>query len=147
MITYVDTSTLVKLLIEEEGSGSAALIWDTADALASVALITVEARSALASAQRQERLTEAQYERAKMELSALSDELAIVLVTEELILDAAELAEQDALRAYDAIHLAAALSVDANLLTSADAGLCSAAQKRGLHIANPLEAGGGDEFR
>ena len=39
MITYVDTSTLFKLIIDEEGSDRAALIWSSADAVAAVTLI------------------------------------------------------------------------------------------------------------
>jgi hypothetical protein len=37
------------------------------------------------------------------------------------------------------MHLAAALTVEAEILTSADAALCDAAERRGLHIANPLD--------
>ena len=31
MITYIDTSTLLKLLIEEDGSAQAEVIWSAAD--------------------------------------------------------------------------------------------------------------------
>ena len=55
-----------------------------------------------------------------------------------LIVDAADLAEAEALRGYDAVHLAAAVTVGATVFTSADSELCAAAQRRGLHIANPL---------
>ena len=50
MITYVDTSSLLKLIVEEPGSDRAALIWDTADALAAASVIVVEGRAALAAA-------------------------------------------------------------------------------------------------
>ena len=82
MITYVDTSSLLKLLIDEEGSERAELIWDTADVLAGSALIVVEARAALAAAERGARLTAAQHREARSELAALVDELSIVEVTE-----------------------------------------------------------------
>jgi len=62
-----------------------------------------------------------------------------VEITEDLIARASDLTEREALRGYDAIHLAAALTVHAHVLTSADADLCEAAQRRGLHVANPLE--------
>ena len=52
---------------------------------------------------------------------------------------AADLAEDEHLRGYDAVHLAAALTVEAEILTSADTALCEAAERRGLHIANPLD--------
>lgn len=139
MITYIDTSSLLKLLIEEDGSDRAALIWDTADALVSVALIVVEGRAALAAARRGRRLSISQHQRALDEFAALVEELAIVEVTEDLLTSAADLAEDEGLRGYDAVHLAAALTVEATVLSSADADLCHAAERRGLHVANPLE--------
>lgn len=140
MITYVDTSTLLKLVVEEEGSGVAAVIWDSADALVSVGLVVVEARAALAAARRAGRLTADHHREAKQETEALVDELHLIDVGDGLIAAAAVLAEADALRGYDAVHLAGALLVEAEVLTSADGALCEAASGRGLHIANPLGA-------
>jgi len=138
VITYVDTSSVLKLLVDEDGSERAELIWDTADALVSSALIVVEGRAALAAAQRGRRLSAAQHRRARDEFALLVDELTIAEVTEDLIASAAELAEVESLRGYDAVHLAAALTVGATVLSSADTALCSAAERRGLHVANPL---------
>ncbi|MDD9372335.1 MAG: type II toxin-antitoxin system VapC family toxin [Acidimicrobiales bacterium] len=139
MITYVDTSSLIKLLIDEDGSERAGLIWDSADALASIAPIVVEGRAALAAAQRGRRLSTSQHRRARDEFTDLVDELFIVEVTEDLLAGAADLAEEESLRAYDAVHLAAALTVEATVLSSADTDLCSAAHRRGLHVANPRD--------
>lgn len=138
MITYVDTSTLLKLVIEEEGSDRAGTIWTSADTVASVSLITVEARAALAAARRGRRITAAQHADAREELDALLADLHIVEPTMELIADAADLADDEGLRGYDAVHLAAALLVEATVLSSADTDLCTAAERRGLHVANPL---------
>lgn len=138
MITYVDTSSLLKLIIDEEGSEEAGVIWDQADALASVILVVVEARAALASAVRNRRLTLRQLHQAKVVLDTLVEELNLVEVSEELINIAAQLAEDEALRGYDAVHLAAALFIGAPILTSADDDLCEAANRRGLYVANPL---------
>lgn len=138
MITYVDTSTLLKLVVDEEGSDRAELVWQAGDTLASVSLVLVEARAALAAAARGRRLTAAQHRDAKAALLLLVGDLHVVEVTEGLVADAADLAEIEALRGYDAVHLAAALSVGASVLTSADGALCEAAARRGLHVANPL---------
>lgn len=138
MITYIDTSTLLKLIIEEEGSERAMTIWSSADAVASVNLIVVEARAALAGARRIRRLTDTQHRSAVAELEVLLSDLHIVAVTDELVADAAELAAHEGLRGYDAVHLAAALALGATVLSSADTALCDAAARRGLHIANPL---------
>jgi uncharacterized protein len=138
VITYVDTSTFLKLLVEEEGSDRAALVWDAADMLASVSLIVVEARAALAAATRGARLTTRQHKQAKNELSTLTGDLHLAAVTDELIALAANLAETEGLRGYDAVHLAAALHLGASVLTSADEALCDAAGRNGMHVANPL---------
>ncbi|MBX3315199.1 MAG: type II toxin-antitoxin system VapC family toxin [Actinobacteria bacterium] len=137
MITYIDTSTLLRLLIEEAGSDRAGTIWDAADELVSAALIVVEGRAALAAARRGSRLTARQHRRAREEFDALVEQLSLVEITEDLILDAAELAELHGRQGYDAVHLAAAISVETTILTSADAALCEAATSRGLHVAGP----------
>jgi predicted nucleic acid-binding protein len=139
VITCVDTSTLIKLIIDEDGSDRAEAVWQAADAVASAGLIVVEARAALVAAARGGRLTSEQHADAKMGLDQLVDDLHLVQITEQLLLDAAELAELEGLRGYDAVHLAAALTVGAAVLTSADDALCEAAARRGLHIANPLQ--------
>jgi len=138
VITYIDTSSLLKLLIDEDGSDRVELIWDTADTLASVALIVVESRAALATARRGRRLSISQHQRAVDEVTALIDEISIVEVTKDLLEHAAQLAEEESLRGYDAVHLAAALAVEATVLSSADTDLCDAAERRGLHVSNPL---------
>jgi len=140
LIIYVDTSTVLKRLFDEDGSAQADVIWNAADALVSAVLVVVEARAALSAAQRGGRLTAAERRDAKAELAHLFEEVAFVEITDVLIADAAELAEAEALRGYDALHLAAALAVEATVLSSADVALCDAAERRGLHVANPLEA-------
>jgi predicted nucleic acid-binding protein len=138
MITYVDTSTLLTLVVDEEGSDRAAVVWSSAGVVAAVSLIEVEARSALAAAARAGRLTPARHTEAKTQLGSLIAELYVVEVTRTAIADAARLAEVDGLRGSDAVHLAAALTIGAVVLTSADDALCDAAEHHGLHVANPL---------
>ena len=138
MITYVDTSTLLKLVVDEKGSDRAGVIWASAESVAAVSLIEVEARSALAAAARAGRITADQHTEAKTELGTLMNDLYLVEVTRTVIADAAQLAEADGLRGYDAVHLAAALMIGAAVLTSADDALCDAADRHGLHVANPL---------
>lgn len=138
MITYIDTSTLLKILIEEPGSDRATVVWSTAAEVASVALIVVEARAALATATRLGRLTSAQHALAKAELSTLLGNLHLVSVDDEVLVDAAEVAESESLRGYDAVHLAAAMLIGATVFSSADRELCAAAQRQGMYVANPL---------
>lgn len=53
---------------------------------------------------------------------------------------AGDLATKHGLRCYDAVHLAAAHLVGADVFSSADRRLCDAASSTGLHVANPIEA-------
>ena len=138
MITYVDTSTLIKLIVEEAGSERAELIWRTADSVASVSLVVVEAHAALAAAARDKRLSSKQLGVAQEELAQLVAGIHLVDVTAELIESAAELAQSESLWGYDVVHLAGAVFVEAAILTSADNDLCAAARRQGMHEANPL---------
>lgn len=52
---------------------------------------------------------------------------------------ARKLAPDHALRGYDAVHLAAATMVGADVFTSADSALCDAAAREGMLVANPLD--------
>jgi predicted nucleic acid-binding protein len=140
VIPYVDTSTLIKLIIEEAGSERAALIWDTADDLTTVRLTKVEARATLAAAARARRITPPQHRAAVEELELLWSSLIVVEVTAALIEQAGEIAASHSLRGYDAVHLAAAIAARADMLSSSDKRLCAAAKAEGMHIANPLDS-------
>ncbi len=139
MITYVDTSTLLKLIIEEPGSDEAAALWDQSDVLASVRILYAEARAALAAARRSGRLAPGQHRQALKALEDLWSQVSIVEVDGDLVQAAAELAERHGLRGYDAVHLAAALLVGADVFTSADRLLCNAARAEGFHVAEPMD--------
>ena len=139
MITYVDTSVLVKLLVAEQGTDAATRIWDASDSLVSVSLVQVEARAALAAAARAGRLGRAQLRRTRTSLDELLDQMELVQVTSQLVDDASELADVEQLRGYDAVHLAGALLVTADVMASADHELCAAAGKQGLLVANPVD--------
>lgn len=141
MITYVDTSVLIKLLIAETGSDRAGRIWESSDHLASVSLIVVEARAAIAAAEMRGRLTQVQHRRVKRALLGLVDQIDVVRVSDELIGVASDIAESEHLRGYDAVHLAAALLVGADVVATADGDLSAAALRQGLLVADPTRPG------
>jgi uncharacterized protein len=138
MTTYVDTSTLLKLFIEEPGSTKAVAIWEAADAVVASQLIVVEAHAAIAAAARGRRLTRDQHDQAKTSLKVTVEDVFLAAVTEQIVDHACVLAEDHGLRGYDAVHLATALSISATVFTSADAKLCEAAARVGFHVANPI---------
>ncbi len=100
-------------------------------------LRTPEARAALAAARRASRLSKRGLERAREEFEAIWPQLEVVEVSRELVRRAGDLAELEGLRGYDAVHLAAALRIDADVMASADRALCQAAARHGRAIANP----------
>jgi predicted nucleic acid-binding protein len=140
VITYVDTSTLIKLLIDEVGTAEAAAIWDESDVLATVRVAHVEARAALAAAQQQRRISPTIFLSANTGLEMLWSQLSVVEIDDELMRLAGDLATTHGLRGYDAVHLAAAHLVGANVFSSADRRLCEAASSSGFHVANPVDA-------
>ena len=137
MITYVDTSVLIKLLVEEHGSPEAAQLWDRADTLATCRLTYVEATAALAAAHRAKRLDDDAERTSRRGLEHLWDQCYVIEIDEAVASQAALLARAEQLRGYDAVHLAAALSIHATVMASADRDLCRAAAARGLHVADP----------
>jgi uncharacterized protein len=140
VITYVDTSTLIKLLIDEVGTAEAAAIWDEADRLVTVRIARVEARAAIAAAKRQHRISATAFRSAVAGLDMLWSQLSVVEIDEDLTQLAGDLATTHGLRGYDAVHLAAAHLVGAHVFSSADRRLCDAAGSSGFHVANPIEA-------
>ena len=137
MIAYFDTSAIVPLVVDELGTEAAGRIWDVADRLISSRLARVEARAALAQAARMGRLTSQQLQAAKRELDGLLDQLDLVDIDDELVRSAAELAESHALRAYDAVHLAAAARLEADdvVIVAGDRALLAGARAMGFAIA------------
>ena len=140
MITYVDTSTLIKLLISEVGTSEAGLIWDEADVLATARVCHIEARAALSAARQLGRIDPDVLRAAVAGLEVLWSQLSVVEIDEALMRLAGELAAAINLRGYDAVHLAAARLVGADVFSSADYRLCAAASAAGFYVANPIEA-------
>jgi uncharacterized protein len=110
MIVYFDTSALLKLLIEEEGSDEAAELWVLADVVAAARLAYPESRAGLAAAVRARRLSDEGHDAALGQLRRRWRQLNIVDLDQELAEKAGDLAQRHALRALDAIHLASALA-------------------------------------
>ena len=134
MIAYFDTSAIVPLVIDEPGSELARAHWLGADRLVTVRLALVEARAALAHARRGRRITGAQHRAAVDELPDLFEQVEFVDIDEALVARAGAIAEDRALRAYDAVHLAAAVTIDEPRLVvvAGDVALLTAARAEGL---------------
>ena len=146
---YVDTSALVKRYIDEVGSGwvRVKLGGSLPSSVIVVHLVIVEMTSALARRKREGILTPGEYERVKAAFrSDCLNGYRIVTVVDGVIDEATRLLEHYPLRAYDAVHLAAALVANRHLLAdgltpliflSADDRLNDAASAEGLAVDNP----------
>lgn len=110
-VAYFDSSALVKLVIDEDGSDDAALLWDGADSVLSSRVTHPEVRAALAAAERGARLDAPAHLKAKAAWEELRQALRYVEVTAQLESEAGDLAEQHALSGFDAIHLASAVTL------------------------------------
>lgn len=134
---YFDTSAVVKLLVEEPGTELAAAAWRAADEVVASGLLYPEARAALAAARRGGRLNVKQLGSARDLLEQVWDQLAVVNAGPEILQMAGDLAELEALRGFDAVHLASALTAEVDLLVSSDGQMLAAARNRGLAVLNP----------
>ena len=140
---YLDTSALVKLFVEEAGSSSVEAWAASASVLVTSRITYAEARAALARARRIGTLSASELRRAVAELDAEFGTQAIVEVDEPLVFRAGRLAEEHALRGYDAVHLAAALEAsgdgDSFAFATFDGALADAARREGLRVAGHAE--------
>ena len=116
-----------------------AAFWAAADRVVSSRMLYPEARAALAAAARAGRLRSDGLRRAREELEALWRDVNCIEVTPDLARRAGELAEEHALRGYDAVHLASfeEVAADDGVLAAADDGLLAAARARNLDTFVP----------
>jgi len=107
---YLDTSALIKLLVDEPGAEEARRAYSEAGGIRTTAIALVEATAALVRMHKGKRLTPTQLSLdagAEREYYNSGSSLAI---NDGLLTKAAETSRSHSLRAYDAVHLAGALS-------------------------------------
>lgn len=138
-IIYFDSSALVKLVMEEEGSETVALLWDRAAWPVSNALSYPEVRAALAAARRDKRLTERSLNTSKQEWETYWGDINAVEPYEQLLHEAGDVAESYRLKGYDAVHLATAMRFlpELVIMVTWDRRLREAALQAGLRISPP----------
>lgn len=148
VISYVDSSALVKRYFAERGTEWILALCNTPGQTIAVAEIgLVEIAAALAGKSRGGFIAvdEAQGLRADLAVDA-RDEYVLVSINRSVVDEAIKLTSRHRLRGYDAVHLACALHLNRALtvhqlapltLISADEDLLSAAAAEGLPIDNP----------
>jgi predicted nucleic acid-binding protein len=145
LILYLDTSALVKLYAEEKGSDLVRQAVRASDFIATSLMSYVETRSALVRKGRSREISRPTLTRCRREFDRDWLRLHRLPVDEALVRKAGELAEEHALRALDALHLATADSLQVALRSAItfacfDADLNGAAEARGLAVLTRTQA-------
>ncbi len=111
MILYLDTSALVKLYVEEEGSEDVDAAVRDASRVATSAVAYPEARAAFARLERDEDITPRERRAAVEDLDADWNLLGVLDQTRDLARFCGRLAQKHGLRGFDAVHLGSAVAV------------------------------------
>ena len=117
MIVYLDTSSLVKLYVEEDESSNVEELVKSTEVTATSLIAYAEARAAFAHRFREKAFTLDEHERIKEYFETDWSRYLILSVTGDLIKLAGNLAEKHALRGFYSIHLASALTLRRELST------------------------------
>lgn len=136
-LVYFDSSALVKLVLDEVGSDIAAALWNSSDVALSSRLAYPEVCAALAAAERNHDLTEAEASAAASDWELFWGSMRPVELSADVERVAGSLAVTHQLRGADAVHLASALALGPTDLTVAvwDKRLHAGAAAVGLPVA------------
>ena len=111
MKLYLDTSALVKLYIAEPNHQHVRQGVTEADSVATSVVAYAEAKPAFARRLRENSITTEEHRQIVAALDSDWIEYERLIVTEAIAYSAGQIAEQHALRGYDAIHLASAVKL------------------------------------
>jgi predicted nucleic acid-binding protein len=106
MTLYLDTSSLVKLYVQEDGSDEVRNLVAHAAVVATSVVAHAESRAALAKLRRRGDLSRSRFAAAKRDLETEWPTFLALDVTGAVSWQAGEFAERYALRGFDALHLA-----------------------------------------
>jgi predicted nucleic acid-binding protein len=131
---FLDTSAFAKLYVAEEGSVELAELVYTAESIAVSAIVLPETLSALRRLVREGKIEESDYGLLKERLCRDIATIQVVSLADETIRRAVAVIENSSIRSLDAIHVGAALAVDASLFVTADSRQTEAARAAGLDV-------------
>ena len=129
-LVYLDSSALVKLVVHESGTDELRAWLSSHSAVVSSALAVTEVRRAIGRLSTRRSLSD----RARLVLDGVA-----LLAVDSAVLEVAAGLKPPELRTLDAIHVASALSLGAELLAfvTYDARQADAASKAGLPVMRP----------
>jgi predicted nucleic acid-binding protein len=132
--TFFDSSAFAKRSIEEPGTAAVEAICGAASDLGLCVLCVPEILSAVNRRLRERRLRRDQYILIKQHLLDDVADATIIDLTPTVIAATVTVLETSAIRAADAMHVAAASVWQADLFVSADRQQLAAARKAGLRV-------------
>jgi predicted nucleic acid-binding protein len=139
MITYLDTSSLVKLYVEEKESIDIEKLVASSEVVSTSIVAYAEARAAFARRYREKAFTPKEYNRIKEFFEQDWSNYLVLILSGDMTRNAGNLAEKHALRGFDSIHLAAAITLSEELsnrvaFSCFDESLRKAAKREGLDV-------------
>jgi predicted nucleic acid-binding protein len=139
MIVYLDTSSLVKLYVDEIDSEKIRAIIEKATVISTSRIAYAEARSAFARKQREDDFSFNILRKFVHDINKDWESYFVIEVTDGLIRYAGDIAEEHLLRGFDSIHLASAISLKNKIrrevyFSSNDTRLNQAAMKEGIIV-------------
>ncbi len=139
MIVYLDTSSLVKLYVEETGSERIKTLVIEASLVSTSKIAYAEARAAFARKQKEDKLPIKALRSITQDLNRDWEGYFVLEITDGLIRAAGDFAEKHLLRGFDSIHLASVISLKNRTgsevyFSSNDARLNQAARKEGIQV-------------
>jgi uncharacterized protein len=134
MRVFFDSSAFAKRYLAEPGSDHVLSWCEKADELALASIAVPEIISALCRQQRDKHITAKQYRQAKADLVADIADVAICDIDAQVMHRTILLLEKNTLRGMDAIHIASALILSADVFVTSDKRQSDAAKKAGLKV-------------
>jgi len=137
MIVYLDTSSLVKLYVEEIDSEKIRNFAHNAAAVSTSKIAYAEARAAFARKQKEEEFSLKVLRKTVEDLNKDWESYFVIEITDGLIRFAGDIAEKYLLRGFDSIHLASAVHLKNKIradvhFSSYDTRLNQSAEKEGI---------------
>lgn len=134
MKLFLDTSTFLKIFIEEAGSTEVRQQVTDADELALSSICLPESFATLNRLRRDKKLTKQDYEVLKADILEFVQQIQVLELDYPVIKRSIEVSEKAPVKGMDSIHLATAINWESDQFYTADKQQASAGKSNGLKV-------------